>query len=165
MIRGLESINEFVNVMLESKDKFETVKEEFDQKNLAITQCINRFQDKINRIKNSETAIDDEEIMELYTRAVGSLNELLNQVAINMESTRKGMKFISDYEQSFNVVVFGKVKAGKSYLGNFIMGNVIRDAGIASAYDKIERPKVEVYDRGNKWSADKLEEISEEGKE
>ena len=81
MIRGLESINEFVNVMLESKDKFETVKEEFDQKNLAITQCINRFQDKINRIKNSETAIDDEEIMELYTRAVGSLNELLNQVA------------------------------------------------------------------------------------
>ena len=106
MIRGLESINEFVNVMLESKDKFETVKEEFDQKNLAITQCINRFQDKINRIKNSETAIDDEEIMELYTRAVGSLNELLNQVAINMESTRKGMKFISDYEQSFNVVVF-----------------------------------------------------------
>ncbi len=114
---------------------------------------------------NSEIQIDDKEMQRLYNSASSELKEMLNKVAASVENIQKGMKFITDYEQSFNVAVFGKVKAGKSYLGNFIMGNVIRDLGIASSYDKLERPKVEVYDRGNVTTREKLSEISEEGNE
>ena len=54
---------------------------------------------------------------------------------------------VHDYEDMFKVVVFGKVKAGKSYTGNFIMGNVIRDMGVHTHYDWTPRPTVKIIDR------------------
>lgn len=164
-MNSVDSINAFVDTMLESKVQFENIKASFDQKNDALVNAIQNFSQKIELVLNREIQIDDKEMQGLYNSASGELKEMLNKVAASVENIQKGMKFITDYEQSFNVAVFGKVKAGKSYLGNFIMGNVIRDLGIASSYDKLERPKVEVYDRGNVTTREKLSEISEEGNE
>jgi len=75
-----------------------------------------------------------------------------------IESARKGIKFIDDFEKQSIVTVFGKVKCGKSYLGNFIMGNGIRGV-IKSEYDKTEKPKVKIYDRGTTRDVDKFEEL------
>lgn len=164
-MNSVDSINAFVETMLESKVQFENIKASFDQKNDALVNAIQNFSQKIELVLNREIQIDDKEMQGLYNSASGELKEMLNKVAVSVENIQKGMKFITDYEQSFNVAVFGKVKAGKSYLGNFIMGNVIRDLGIASSYDMLERPKVEVYDRGNVTTREKLSEISEEGNE
>ncbi len=65
---------------------------------------------------------------------------------------------VHDYEDMFKVVVFGKVKAGKSYTGNFIMGNVIRDMGVHTHYDWTPRPTVKISDRG------RFSESKDEGK-
>ena len=110
--------------------------------------------------------VKNPELEDISRKQTAGLEEMLQRVAASLEATRRGMKFINEYEDSFNIAVFGKVKAGKSYTGNFIMGNVIRDLGIATSYDKIQpRPTVTVIDRGKKTTQAKLAEFDEEGKE
>ncbi len=164
-MNSIGSINSFVDTMLESKAQFENIKASFEQKSDLLDDIINNFRQEIESILNVKILVEDEDMQRLYNGASDELVKMLKGVTNSIENIQKGMKFITDYEQSFNVVVFGKVKAGKSYLGNFIMGNVIRDLGISSSYDKFERPKVEVYDRGNVSTREKLSEISEEGNE
>lgn len=162
---AIESINHFVDVMLESKVKFQDIKAETDRLNEALRECISRFKAGIDSIISTGVNLSDSELKEISQRQISELKILLERLAASLESTRKGMKFIREYEDSFNIAVFGKVKAGKSYTGNFIMGNVIRDMGIHTSYDRTERPKVEVYDRGKKTTQSRLSEFDEEGKE
>ncbi len=162
---AIESINQFVDVMLDSKTRFHDIKAETDRRNESLRECISRFRSKIDSIVSKGVNVSDSELQDISQRQISELRRMLESVASSLESARKGMKFIREYEDSFNIAVFGKVKAGKSYTGNFIMGNVIRDMGISTSYDKIERPKVEVYDRGRKSTQSKLAEFDEEGKE
>lgn len=160
-----EGINEFVDAMINSEEKFKAIKASFDEKNDELKENIQGFHEDILKVISRKIETEDEDIQRMYSGFSNELQGLLSKVAQCMENTRKGMKFIADYEQSFNIAVFGKVKAGKSYLGNFIMGNSIRDLGKRTSYDKIDRPKVEVYDRGERRTQERLAEISEEGKE
>ena len=160
-----EKINEFVDAMMSSEEKFKDVKASFDNKNSGIEKCIQKFHQDVSNVISKKIETEDKDIQKMYNGFSDELRELLSKVALCMENTKKGMKFITDYEQSFNIAVFGKVKAGKSYLGNFIMGNSIRDLGKKTSYDNFPRPRVEVYDRGKKSIQGKLAEISEEGNE
>lgn len=159
----LAPINRFVETMIESKDLFQQVKLEIDSKNQGVEGCIQQLQKNIGALRGSVLETDDEALKKLYTDVQRSLGELLDGVAEVLAKTRKSTKFIQDYEQSFNVAVFGKVKAGKSYLGNFIMGNQLRELGLETAYRQLPRPTVEVYDRGTVHTQDRLSELSEEG--
>lgn len=160
-----EGINEFVDAMISSEEKFRDIKASFDKKNSGVEQCIQKFRRDILGAISQKVETEDEDIQKAYDGISAELSNLLSGVAKCIEDTKKGMKFITEYEQSFNIAVFGKVKAGKSYLGNFIMGNAIRDLGKETSYDKLERPRVEVYDRGKKSTRERLAEISEEGNE
>lgn len=160
-----EGINEFVDAMIDSEERFKAVKASFEEKNRGLKENIQRFHEDILKVISGKIETEDEDIQRMYSEFSDELQGLLSKVAQCIENTRKGMKFIADYEQSFNIAVFGKVKAGKSYLGNFIMGNAIRDLGKRTSYDKIDRPKVEVYDRGERRIQERLAEISEEGNE
>ncbi len=159
----LAPINRFVETMIESAETFRQVKLEFDQKNNAVEACIRQLQDGITALMDQKAETGDPVLDTLHNSVQWDLGELLATVAKLMEADRKGTEFIRAYEQSFNVAVFGKVKAGKSYLGNFIMGNQMRDMGLETAYDKLPRPTVEVYDRGKVSQQDRLAEMSEEG--
>ncbi len=160
-----EKINEFVDAMTDSEEKFKNIKASFDNRNSSMEKCIQKFHQDVSNVISRKMETEDEDIQKMYNEFIDELRELLSGVALCMENTKKGMKFITDYEQSFNIAVFGKVKAGKSYLGNFIMGNSIRDLGKKTSYDNFSRPSVEVYDRGKKNIQEKLAEISEEGNE
>lgn len=167
-MKGIDSINAFVDTMLESKDEFEKIKLSFEQKRDDLKKAIDSFTQNVRELYKTRVQIEDENMQKLYDQISGELGKMLEGVKASADKEWESIKFITKYEQSFNVAVFGKVKAGKSYLGNFIMGNVIRNLGIASSYDKVvERPKVEVHDRGKVTTQDKLSEIepSEEGKE
>ena len=164
-MNAIEAINEFVDAMLASQTKFENIKAEADKRNHEVEECISSFKSGIDAVKSSGIKVKNTELQEITQMQLAELDNLLKVVAASLEATRKGMQFIHEYEDSFNIAVFGKVKAGKSYTGNFIMGNVIRDMGTATSYDRIERPKVEVYDRGKRNTQSKLAEFDEEGKE
>lgn len=161
-MKALDSINNFVNAMIESKDKFEKIRNIINAKNKDVENCINAFSKDVSKILSKEVEFEDDELNKMYNGVKADLEKLLNDVKAVITNAQKGMKFISKYEQSFNIAVFGKVKAGKSYLGNFIMGNEIRDLGIRTVYDKLERPKVHVYDRGKRSTQEKLAEFSDE---
>lgn len=165
MMKAVDSINEFVDVMLESRTQFENVKQEIDRRNSALRECAERFKSSVTSIMNRASTSRDAELQKMIDGQKKALAEMLTGVADSIERTRKGMKFIEEHEQSFNIAVFGKVKAGKSYIGNFIMGNIFRDRGLKTSYDKIPRPKVSVYDRGKRSELDKLAEFQEDGAE
>ena len=165
-MNAIASINEFVDVMLESKADFQNVKAQAESRNNQVKECISRFEAAIRELTGRKVKVKNPELEDISRKQTAGLEEMLQRVAASLEATRRGMKFINEYEDSFNIAVFGKVKAGKSYTGNFIMGNVIRDLGIATSYDKIQpRPTVTVIDRGKKTTQAKLAEFDEEGKE
>lgn len=158
----IEPINNFVDAMVDSQEQFERMQVEIERKDKEMAGCIRRFQERTKEVMSRGLETEDEELSGLYNRAQESLGLLLDTVAADIEKTQKGMEFIKKYEQSFNVAVFGKVKAGKSYLGNFVMGNQIRDMGIATSYDNLPRPVVEVYDRGKVYTQAGMAEIKED---
>lgn len=163
-MKMIDTINSFVDTMLDSEAKFKENKAKIESYDKQLADIISGFNDRmLTIIGYNKIDTDDKEVQELYDNTLEELGRMLTCVVEKMDSTKNAMAFINEYEQSFNIAVFGKVNAGKSYLGNFVMGNKIRDMGIASSYDKIERPLVEVYDKGKKSVSGKLAEISEEG--
>jgi tRNA U34 5-carboxymethylaminomethyl modifying GTPase MnmE/TrmE len=161
----IQPINTFVDTMISSKEMFEAVKVQISQKDAAVTNCIEKLKEEISNLLSEGIETEDEELQRLCDDTKKNLQVLLTGVTEDIRKTQKGTEFIKKYEQSFNVAVFGKVKAGKSYLGNFIMGNEIRDLGIETSYNKLPRPTVEVHDRGNISVEEKMAEITEEGQE
>ena len=159
----LEKINHFVDVCLDNQSIFEQMKQEIDRRDQEIQGCVERFRQDVGQALSAAGETDDPELRQFCENVQNHLKHTLETVAEQMESTRKGMEFIKKYEQSFNVAVFGKVKAGKSYLGNFIMGNRFRQMGLDTHYNKlVAPPKVEVYDRGKVETRDRLEELDPE---
>jgi|GEM_PF-4171044 len=153
---AVEAINEFVETMLDCRETLDKI-EGSDGK---LSQCITKFADRISDItKPNASSSDNPAVKDIQESQTETLREMLRDVGAKMDATRENMKFIVSNKESFNIAVFGKVKAGKSYTGNFIMGNVIRSMGIKTSYDNITPPKVTVYDRGKITSAEKLAEI------
>lgn len=162
----VQEINTFVDAMISSQEQFKGVKQIIDEKQQLTFNCLRYLQERLQRILSSDHDFvsEDEDLSKIGEKIKTELQKLLNATIQDYDSTQKGMKFINDYEDSFNVAIFGKVKSGKSFLGNFIMGNEIRKMGIQTSYNKLKPPKVEVYDRGKHSVQDKLAEMqSEEG--
>ena len=157
-MNAIDTINQFVDAMLTSQAKFDSIKAETDKRNNDVKECISSFHSGISAIMNSRANVKNAELQAIMQRQLEALEHMLKSVAASLEAMQKGMKFIHEHEDSFNIAVFGKVKAGKSYTGNFIMGNVIRDFGVQTSYDKTERPTVTVIDRGRKSTQEKLAE-------
>ena len=162
-MNAIEAINQFVDVMLDSKTAFENIKAEAEQQNKAVEECIARFREDMSRLK-SKVDVRDSGLRELSQKQIATLEEMLKTVGGKLEAVRRDMQFIKEYEDSFNIAVFGKVKAGKSYTGNFIMGNGLRDFGIHTSYDKISRPTVKVIDRGKVSERASLAEFEDDSR-
>lgn len=157
-----DAINRFANTMADTVTKFKGVRESAEGKTEEIEQCIETFNKSVEKAKAHKLKAKDKSIQEIYDVSTKVLKNTLDGLKKELEEAKDGMQFIQDYEDSLNVVVFGKVKAGKSYLGNLMMGNVIRKLSTKTSYDRLEQPKVEVYDQGTCTTQDKLKEVTEE---
>lgn len=157
-----DAINRFANTMADTVTKFKGVRESAEGKTEEIEQCIETFNKSVEKAKAHKLKAKDKSIQEIYDVSTKVLKNTLDGLTKELEEARNGMQFIQDYEDSLNVVVFGKVKAGKSYLGNLMMGNAIRKLHTKTSYDRLEQPKVKVYDQGTCTTQDKLKEVTEE---
>lgn len=153
-----DAINRFADTMA----AFKSVRESPEGKTEEIDKCIQAFNKSVEQAKAHKLKAKDKSIQEIYDASTKVLKDTLDGLTKELEKARNGMQFIQDYENSLNVVVFGKVKAGKSYLGNLMMGNAIRKLSTKTSYDRLEQPKVEVYDQGTCTTQDKLKEVTEE---
>ncbi|MEI3227654.1 MAG: hypothetical protein V8S39_11390 [Lachnospiraceae bacterium] len=138
----METINKFVDTMLEEQQGFETMQNEVSKKEEDVLQELKNLEYKekegITQIKLELEKTNDKDMMDIYEKTSDEFFEALGEANRKIEEAVKGMTFIQDFEKHFTVSVFGKVKAGKSYLGNLIMGHSVRKAGIESSYDKIK---------------------------
>lgn len=157
-----DAINRFADTMANTVEKFKGVRESAEGKTEEIDQCIQAFNESVEQAKAHKLKAKDKSIQEIYDASTKVLKDTLDGLTKELEEARNGMQFILDNENSLNVVVFGKVKAGKSYLGNLMMGNAIRKLPTKTSYDRLEQPKVKVYDRGTCTTQDKLKEVTEE---
>lgn len=157
-----DAINRFADTMANTVEKFKGVRESAEGKTEEIDQCIKTFKKDVKQARTHKLKAQDKSIQEIYDASTKVLKDTLDGLTKELEEARNGMQFIQDNENSLNVVVFGKVKAGKSYLGNLMMGNAIRKLPTKTSYDRLEQPKVKVYDQGTCTTQDKLKEVTEE---
>ena len=75
-----DSINIFVDTMIDSKQKFENVKASFDEKHIILENQIQSFKQEISSILEQELVIDDEDLQAMFNQATEELKKLLNQV-------------------------------------------------------------------------------------
>lgn len=160
----IDKINEFVNTMVKEQDRFSDVQSEISSRRAEVEAVLR------NLSKNEKEIVDalrsrvsrDEGMVEIFNQTSGNLFETIQTANSRLEEAVKGMAFIKDFEKRFTVSVFGKVKAGKSYIGNFVMGQPLRKEHIASAYDTLGDLTVHVYDRGKLYEQKKLSTLEEE---
>ena len=157
-----DAINRFADTMANTVEKFKGVRESAEGKTEEIDQCIKTFKKDVKQARTHKLKAQDKSIQEIYDASTKVLKDTLDGLTKELEEARSGMQFIQNNENSLNVVVFGKVKAGKSYLGNLMMGNAIRKLSTKTSYDRLEQPKVKVYDQGTCTTQDKLKEVTEE---
>jgi len=160
----LDSINCFVDTMLAEQQQFEAIQN-------SVSHCENGVEDIIARLELKERSLVEaaqqkmghvDNVADIFNNASRSLVATMNDANQKIREAIKGMTFIQDFEKHFTIAVFGKVKAGKSYIGNFVMGNPLRNQKIASSYDNLARPVVHVYDRGNESVQENLSEQPDE---
>ena len=120
-----------------------------------ISSVIENFSNKICAITIDESL--NKNNPDLYNLFETSINETKNKIIIwakNIEEQNNKEKFRDELKDKFIVIIFGKVKAGKSTLGNFI----------ASQSTLEEKAKFFMYDEaGKEKKVEKLEEIDEDG--
>ena len=159
-MKMLENFNKFVDTMIEEQNNFENMQTQINSREegvLSVVEALGeREQEIINAIKMDIADTKDEDMHKIFEQTSKCLIDAMTYANKEIEQAVKGMTFIQDFEKHFTVSVFGKVKAGKSYIGNLIMGQPIRKAKISSSYDKLEDLTVHVYDRGKMYEQNKL---------
>jgi len=138
--KSLQDIN-IINNDLE--DKRELVKKE-----------VYLYNEKIQKINiNKKLVNKNKEIEKLLNLTLDMLKKSSKQWIENFDNILEKEKFRSDLENYFIIIVFGKVNAGKSSLGNFI----------AQHSPKNEKAHFFKYDKaGKEESIKKLEEIDDD---
>lgn len=156
------TINSFVETMLAEEENFENIQNEIKRCEDSVQAVIDNFNIKekhlIETAQQNLQSSDKKEFSQIFEISAQSLNVTLEGITDKIKEGIKGMTFIQDFEKKFTIAVFGKVKAGKSYIGNFVMGNSIKLTGADTIYNRIEKPIVNVYDRGKLSQQDNLSE-------
>lgn len=157
----IKTANRFVDSMLEAEGKLAGVKMLLDEKKSEVQQVLSYFADEqFNIIRRLDSKIKSEEARAIFSEYKNTLTEIVNQNKTKHEEYVNGIEFINKFEETFIVSVFGKVKSGKSYLGNYMMGNAFKN--LNTSYDKIGDISVNVYDRGKLSTATRLSEMIDE---
>ena len=159
----IETANRFIDIMCEAEGKLAGVKQRIDERKEKAPHLIDNFsltQKQI--IDNERKKITSESSLAIFE----DYRKVLNK-AVDIQKTQhieyiKGTEFINKFEETFIVSIFGKVKSGKSYLGNYIMGTAFKKNHIATNYDKLGDLKVNVYDKGKLSQSNVLSENTDE---
>lgn len=165
-MKMMESINNFVDTMINEKSQFNNIQNEVLKIEDDVSNELDNLNDNelkiIETLKGSIAESKDEIMGKIFIETSERLFSTISYANDKLKEAIKGMTFIHDFERQFTIAVFGKVKAGKSYIGNFLMGQTLRKLGIQSSYDKLKDLNVHVYDRGNMYDQKKLSTLDEE---
>ena len=146
--------NEIMYKFYNELDRIEVINSSLDNKR----QILSGFVDELKKDLSNITLDDDlrktnEELSKMFDEIVSLSKDSIEDWEDKFKQMLAQEKFRSDLANHFIVMIFGRVKAGKSYLGNFI------------AKHRLEEQKVEFFrydEAGKKEKTNKLEELDEE---
>ncbi|RDU67453.1 hypothetical protein CQA53_00010 [Helicobacter didelphidarum] len=123
-----------------------------DEKRDEIKKQIDDFHNKIDTIKINENIKDiDEELIRVFREYQNNTKEKISIWKQLFDKKSKEAKFEDELRNNFIVIIYGKVKAGKSTLGNYIAKNCLPH----------QKPKFTKYDKAGQYEASEFEEIDE----
>lgn len=107
--------------------------------------------------KTLPTNIDDKHpLHESMNEAVINFNSTFDKWGEQLVANKHTQQFRSEFDNQFLIIIYGKVKAGKSTLGNFVASEYKNQTGLS--------PKFFQYDKaGQEKDAAKLEEMNDDG--
>lgn len=130
------------------------INSDLDEKREKLKNEVYIFNNTIQKRKvDKNISKQNQEMAVLLDGTIGLIKESSHSWVVNFEEMLEKEKFRSDLENYFIIIIFGKVKAGKSSLGNFI------------AKHKLDNQTVEFFkydEAGKKQAIKKLEEIDDE---
>lgn len=149
-MKHLNKIEEFYNSLLD----IDIVNTDLNDKRELLKKHVYDYNSRVQRITIDKVLQkQNKEIGELLNLTLNILKNSSSKWVNNFEKLLEKEKFRSDLENYFIIIIFGKVKAGKSSLGNFI------------AQNRPQNEKVSFFkydEAGKEQTIQKLEEIDEE---
>ncbi len=149
-------MNQFVKLedFYKSLKDIKLINNSVDEKRELVKKYVSNFNANIQNLRIDENIKkQNKEISNLLEETINLIKLVSNDWLKNFDEMIEREKFRSDLSNYFIVIIFGKVKAGKSSLGNFIAKN------------KLDSQKVEFFkydEAGKKQAIKKLEEIEED---
>jgi hypothetical protein len=143
-----------LQIFYESLKDISIINSSVDEKRGLLKKYVYSFNSNLQNLKVDENIKkQNKEISNLLEETIDIIKYSSDNWLKNFEEMIEREKFRSDLSNYFIVIIFGKVKAGKSSLGNFIAKN------------KLDSQKVEFFkydEAGKKQAIKKLEEIEED---
>ncbi len=143
-----------VTSFYESLKDISFINDSLDKKRDQLKKEVYNFNNSIQaKSIDKSIAKQNKDMAKLLEDTISLIKNSSNSWVNNFEELLKKEKFRSDLENHFIIIIFGKVKAGKSSLGNFI------------AKHKLPEQKVEFFkydEAGKKQDIKKLEEIDDD---
>ena len=146
--------NEIMSNFYNELDKLKVINSSLDNKREVLSEYVNELKKELCNITlDDNLRKTNEELSRMFDEIVSLSQDSIDDWEDKFKQMLAQEKFRSDLANHFIVMIFGRVKAGKSYLGNFI------------AKHRLEGQKAEFfrYDKaGKKEKINKLEELNEE---
>ena len=149
-------MNQFVKLedFYKSLKDIKLINNSVDEKRELVKKYVSNFNANIQNLRIDENIKkQNKEISNLLEETINLIKLVSNDWLKNFDEMIEKEKFRSDLSNYFIVIIFGKVKAGKSSLGNLI------------AKKKLDSQKIEFFkydEAGKKQAIKKLEEIEED---
>ncbi len=139
----LSNSNDFLEKIKLLKKDLESFQNTLDQKGKNIENTVNNLSNFKNSSNSTKNKLDN--LLEItFSVYYEDIRNFQNKI----KEYKNGIEFIKHYEKSIIIFVFGKVKAGKSSLGNYILGDDFRKNYKESLYNSIKKPTIEIFDNG-----------------
>lgn len=147
----LSSFEKFYESVNNLGEKLKNIDDKLDQKRKELRSEVEDFNRLIQSYKIEKKFSKNEKIYESLNSTINSIKNSANNWEKKFNELLENEKFRSKLANYFILVIYGKVKAGKSTLGNFIANN-----------SKFEKAKFFKYDEaGKKHNTKELKEINE----
>lgn len=133
-----------------SLDEISVRNSKIDEKRQKLQNLVNDLRDDLNNVSLDENLRKaNEALAKTFESIKNTAQSSIENWNAEFERNLENEKFRSELENYFIVMIFGKVKAGKSYLGNFIAKN------------RLENQTVSFFEYDQAGKKDEIKELTE----
>ncbi|ECP9362559.1 TPA: 50S ribosome-binding GTPase [Campylobacter jejuni] len=141
-----QALNDFYKEL----ESLRTIGNDVGDKRKEIEKEVSIFKNNVDGININQMGFKSQEIQENFNKHLDSIKNKISKWEKDFQKLSKEEEFRDSLKNSFIVIIYGKVKAGKSTLGNFVASNCLEN----------QKPHFIVYDKaGHEDTAEQLNEF------